>query len=302
MDGPVNSSHQRRLHRELIWPTLRAIQVLGGSATRQEVFAKAVEVGGYNEQEQAELMPNGRTPRLHYFVTWSLTRLKRVGLVDNSSQRGVWSITERGQSVTEGDMPALWDEIVRAYREARTSRVSQPTDETDEQGVPNDSTESADDWRDAVIARMKSFEPSAFERLCQRLLREAGFEKVQVTGRAGDGGIDGVGLVRLGLLSFPTYFQCKRYDGSVGAGAVRDFRGAMAGRGEKGVIITTGTFSPAARVEATRDGVPPIDLVDGDALCDLLKQHRVGVVVRERVMEDVSIDDHWWDEQPSAND
>ena len=94
-----------------------------------------------------------------------------------------------------------------------------------------------------------------------------------MTGRSGGEGIDGVGLARLGLLSFPTYFQCKRYENSVGSGSVRDFRAAMAGRGEKGVIITTGTFMPAARQEATRDGAPPIGLIDGDAFCDLLKSH-----------------------------
>jgi restriction system protein len=118
---------------------------------------------------------------------------------------------------------------------------------------------------------------------------------VLVTGRSGDQGIDGVGLARLGLLSFPTYFQCKRYENSVGSGAVRDFRGAMAGRGEKGVIITTGTFTPAARQEATRDGVPPIDLIDGDSFCDLLNSHQLGVKVQSRVVEDISIDEVFWE-------
>ena len=81
--------------------------------------------------------------------------------------------------------------------------------------------------------------PDAFERLARRLLREADFDSVKVTGQSGDGGIDGHGVYRLGLMSFPVFFQCKRYRGSVGAGAVRDFRGAMAGRGDKGLLITT---------------------------------------------------------------
>ena len=125
-------------------------------------------------------------------------------------------------------------------------------------------------------------DPSDFERLAQRLLREEGFINTQVTGRSGDGGIDGQGVYRLSLLSFQVYFQCKRYSGSVGSGAVRDFRGAMAGRGDKGLLITTGTFTTDAKAEATRDGAPPIDLIDGARLCDLLKNHRMGVVVRER--------------------
>ncbi|WP_206528489.1 restriction endonuclease, partial [Mesorhizobium sp. M7A.F.Ca.CA.002.05.1.1] len=116
-----------------------------------------------------------------------------------------------------------------------------------------------------------ALDPAAFERLCQRILREAGFIKVEVTGRSGDGGIDGTGVLRVNLLSFHVLFQCKRWKGSVGSGVVRDFRGAMVGRADKGLVITTGTFTADARREAVRDGAPAIDLIDGDGLCDLLK-------------------------------
>ncbi len=92
-------------------------------------------------------------------------------------------------------------------------------------------------------------------------------------GRSGDGGIDGLGVYQLSLLSFPVFFQCKRYRGTVDAGAVRDFRDTMAGRGDKGLFITTGNFTAEARSEASRDGAPPIDLIDGQRLCDLLKQY-----------------------------
>jgi restriction system protein len=132
--------------------------------------------------------------------------------------------------------------------------------------------------------------PDAFERLAQRLLREADFDSVNVTGKSGDGGIDGLGVYRLGLMSFPVFFQCKRYQGSVGSGAVRDFRGAMAGRGDKGLLITTGSFTTDAKKEAARDGAPPIDLIDGDRLCQLLKQYELGVRTVTRTVEDVSID------------
>src|SRR6185437_16138890 len=129
---------------------------------------------------------------------------------------------------------------------------------------------------------------SAFERLCQRVLRESGFVKVEVSGRSGDGGIDGTGVLRLNLLSFQVLFQSKRYRGSVGSSVVRDFRGAMVGRADKGLIITTGTFTAEARREATRDGAPAIDLVDGEALCDLLKSLRIGVKVE--TVESVTVD------------
>jgi restriction system protein len=138
--------------------------------------------------------------------------------------------------------------------------------------------------------------PDAFERLTKRLLREADFDSVKVTGQSGDGGIDGLGVYRLGLMSFPAFFQCKRYRGSVGAGAVRDFRGAMAGRGDKGLLITTGSFTADAKKEATRDGAPPIDLIDGDRLCELLKKYDLGVQTATRTVEDVTIDGSFFDE------
>ncbi len=123
--------------------------------------------------------------------------------------------------------------------------------------------------------------PAAFERLCQRILKESGFIKVEVTGRSGDGGIDGIGVLRLNLLSFHVFFQCKRWKGSVGASAIRDFRGAMVGRADKGLVMTTGTFTTDARKEATRDGAPAIDLVDGETLCELLKNLKIGVSIRK---------------------
>ena len=124
-------------------------------------------------------------------------------------------------------------------------------------------------------------------------MRESGFVQVKVTGRSGDGGIDGVGIVQLGgLLGFPILFQCKRYRGSVGAGAIRDFRGAMIGRADRGLVITTGTFSRDARAEATRDGAPPIDLVDGEQLLDKLRELRFGVGVK--MIEEVTVLPEWF--------
>ncbi len=143
-------------------------------------------------------------------------------------------------------------------------------------------------WKEQLLEQLMSMRPDAFERLAQRLLREADFDSVNVTGQSGDGGIDGLGVYRLGLMSFPVFFQCKRYRGSVGPGAVRDFRGAMAGRGDKGLLITTGSFTADAKKEATRDGAPPIDLIDGDRLCGLLKQYGLGVRTVTRTVIDAA--------------
>jgi restriction system protein len=149
-------------------------------------------------------------------------------------------------------------------------------------------------WKDKLLGVLRNLQPEAFERLAQRVLREAGFIKVEVTGRSGDGGIDGIGVLRVNLLSFHVLFQCKRYQSSVGAGVIRDFRGAMVGRSDKGVVITTGTFTPDAKREATRDGAPPIDLIDGDQLCDLLKDLKLGV--RTEMVEQVNVESGWFAE------
>ncbi len=168
---------------------------------------------------------------------------------------------------------------MRAKRLAKKAPTADSDDDQDEEG----------DWKDALIARLLSLPPGGFERLSQRLLREAGFINVDVTGQSGDGGIDGVGVYRLSLVSFPVYFQCKRYRSTVGPDVVRDFRGAMVGRGEKGLLITTASFTKSATAEANRDGAPPVELIDGDRLCDLLREFRLGVNVTQRVEEDVTV-------------
>ena len=140
---------------------------------------------------------------------------------------------------------------------------------------------------------LKEMPPEAFERLCQRLLRESGFIKVEVMGKPGDDGIDGQGIIRLaGLISFPVMFQCKRYKNSVTASTVRDFRGAMQGRAEKGVIMTTGTFTKSAQQEATRDGVPQ-DLIDGELLVERLRDTKLGGSTR--TVEEIKIDPTFFD-------
>jgi len=149
-------------------------------------------------------------------------------------------------------------------------------------------------WTDRLLAVLGSMPPDGFERLCQRLLRESGFTKVEVTGKSGDGGIDGHGVLRVNLISFQVLFQAKRWQSPVGASVVRDFRGAMVGRADKGFIITTSTFTRDARAEATRDGAPAIDLIDGEDLCRLLKDNRIGMTVK--MVEDVEIDNGFYSE------
>jgi len=144
---------------------------------------------------------------------------------------------------------------------------------------------------------LRDMTPAGFERLIQRLLSESGFTQVEVIGRSGDGGIDGQEILRLGgLISFNVIFQCKKWQNSVGAGVVRDFRGAMVGRADKGLIITTGTFTKDATKEAARDGAPAIDLIDGDQLAEKLKQLSLGVITKKIEVEQVTVDSEWLQE------
>ena len=267
-------------YHELMWPVLKALKELGGSGSVQEIYHRVVEDEGFTEEQQAVITKDGRMPEIQYRLHWARTHLKGIGAANNST-RGVWTITEKGQHLTFEQMQA----DTKAWR-AEFQAKKQTKKVADIDG-PDDDADSS--WKEELIGRILKISPGGFEKLSQRLLREAGFVNVTVLGKSGDGGIDGVGVYRMSLVSFPVYFQCKRYQGSVTAGAVRDFRGAMAGRGEKGLLITSGSFTKEARSESTRDGAPPVELVDGDDLCDLLKEFGLGVTVTQRLEEDVLV-------------
>ena len=274
---------------DLLWPTLQALKAMGGSASNDELLAKVIELEHIPEPVAAFIHTDNRQTKLGYNLAWAKTYLKRVGAIGNSS-RGVWAITDVGEQMSQADVARV-PSLVRKQDYERKQSHSAP-EITTEEAVATNQPPPEETWKDRLLSVLRSMSPDAFERLVQRLLREAGFIKVEVTGRSGDGGIDGLGVLRVNLLSFQVLFQCKRYQGTVGAGAVRDFRGAMVGRSDKGLIITTGTFSGDAKREATRDGAPAIDLIDGDQLCDLLKSLKLGVSTE--LVERVVVDEPWF--------
>ena len=273
---------------ELLWPTLKALKAMGGSASNEELLAKVIEIEQLPDPIASFIHTDNRQTKVGYNLAWAKTYLKRVGAVENSN-RGVWSLTSIGEAYTEDDALTVPAAVRRQDYQRRRADQGEASAVTAEEAVAQERAPPEESWKDKLLSTLRAMAPDAFERLSQRLLREAGFIKVEVTGRSGDGGIDGIGVLRLNLLSFQVLFQCKRYQGSVGASAVRDFRGAMVGRSDKGLIITTGTFSGDARREATRDGAPAIDLIEGDTLCDLLKTLKLGVSTEmvERMVVDV---------------
>lgn len=261
----------------LLWPTLRAVREMGDSGTIEEIVEKVIELEGFTEEQQSVLHGDGPRTELEYRLAWARTYLKGMGALDNS-ERGIWSTTELGRTMTAADVTTQHSAYTAQLRSARRARKSANGDHGDD--VPEAEAPERD-WKEELLEVLGEVPPDGFERLARRLLREAGFVSATVTGKSGDGGIDGIGVYRLSLVSFPVFFQCKRYKGSVGAGAVRDFRGAMSGRGDKGLLITTGSFTADAKQEATRDGAPPVDLIDGERLCDLLKDYKLGVSTRQ---------------------
>lgn len=281
-------------YNELLWSTLRSVRELGHSAKLDEIDERVIERENFSDEQLAVLHNEGPRSELEYRLAWARTYLKGMGALANTS-RGVWETTPLGRELSEEMIEPLWREY-KAARRAERARKRRQTDSESAEAEADDETVDGDDWKEKLLQNMLAMSPAGFERLAQRLLRAAGFINTTVTGRSGDGGVDGVGVYRLSLVSFPVFFQCKRYRGTVGPDKVRDFRGAMAGRGDKGLLITTGSFTREARNEATRDGAPPIDLIDGEQLCELLKQHQLGVRTEERRVEDVKVVASFFDE------
>ncbi|KEJ90817.1 restriction endonuclease [Sulfitobacter donghicola] len=283
--------------------TIQALKEMGGSAAISELDEKVAELEGCSEEEQSYMMSDGNSPRLNYYLAWSRTYLKKGGALENST-KGVWSLTSAGSNVTSYQKSKhLYDLVLADEREkAREKRQAKnkslalekvvvPQDVSESKNTPDRPSELT--WDEVLLSVLRKMDPSAFERLAQRLLREAGFTKVEVRGKSGDGGIDGVGVLRVNLVSFQVYFQCKRYKGGVAAGEIRDFRGAMQGRADKGLFITTGHYTAQARDEATRDGATALDLIDGPRLCELLKENGLGVSTK--MVEQVHIDTSWFE-------
>lgn len=277
----------------LMNPLLNALKNLGGSGSIDEIYDKVVEQENIPEDITAVLHnpEKSNQTEVEYRLAWARTYLKKYDFLENSS-RGVWSLTLKAKDQVVVDP----QEVVRFVRELdkKSPKSKKIKNEKSVDLTSNEIPEEAQEWREQLhYILTKSLSADAFERLTQRLLRESGFVQVEVTGRSGDGGIDGKGIAKIhGFMSFHVIFQCKKYQGTVSASDIRDFRGAMVGRADKGLFITTGTFTPSAVKEATRDGAPPIDLVDGDHLADKLKE--LGLGIKIEMVEKVTLDETWF--------
>jgi len=282
---------------EFMNPILQALREGGGTLTNEEIVDAVVTRMRLPDEVLERKQHGHNLSEVEYRIAWAKSYLKQAGYL-TQSERGVWALTPNGKDTSRINERAVVTAIRKAYVARRKEEPLPPTI----QSVPEDAvqeTSAAEEieeelsWKQQVLDALLAMPPEAFERLSQRLLRESGFTQVEVTGRSGDGGIDGKGVLRLGgLINFQVVFQSKRYAGTVSAGIVRDFRGAMIGRADKGLIISTGTFSRDARAEAIRDGAPAIDLVDGQELAELLKKYTLGV--KTVMVEKVEVDGEWF--------
>lgn len=265
---------------KLFTPTIKALHNLGGSASNDELEGEVKKILGLAEKEANEMHKDGRRTKLGYNLAWARTYLKKYGLIDNSS-RGIWLLTEKGKKTKKVDKK----EVINFLKKGSEKRSK-----TEEEILAEEET-----WEEKVLNIVQELHPAEFERLTKRFLRECGFVQVEVTGKPGDQGIDGLGVLKVGgIISFHVAFQCKRFKGSVSPGAVRDFRGAIVGRADKGIIITTGSFTNSAKKEARRAGATPIDLIDGEELARKFKELSLGIETKEKIVEEIEIDEDWF--------
>lgn len=270
---------------------LTALRELGGSGRPSEIVEFILASNELDDSEMETL--NDGTPRYSKNINWARFYLAKAGYIDGS-RRGVWALTEKGMKASLNHREAL---TIFTQVQEQVKQASEPPSAADEDDTPDNAAHAEiGDHRMALRQTLLRIPANGFERLCQRILREAGFEKVIVTGQVGDGGIDGKGILRINpFVSFQVCFQCKRYSGSVGAAAIRDFRGSIDGKADKGILMTTGNFTQDARKEAQRDGAKPIELVDGEQLIDMLEELELGLI-KKRTVTVYSLDHEFFDE------
>ena len=290
---------------EMVKATLASLRERGGVATNREIEIDIVSKMNLAEEVAEMLHGEGPMTEVGYRAAWTRTALHKIGAIKPfagaGTRRGVWTLTTKGWDEKWSEQNAE-DECrefhPRSGRNAdarsRQSEIDDGEVITEESSNPLENTETSlgvleESWKSALMKVLLELDPLAFERLCRHLLMATGIDEVEVTPGSHDGGIDGTGQLRIGLVSFRVAFQAKRWKGTVGPDVVQKMQGAMTSDVDRGFVITTGHFSPAAQRQARTPGARPVELVDGERLCDLLVEHELGV----RSM--VQVDREWFE-------
>ena len=187
---------------EMMPQVFAAIKALGGSGTVEEINRRTLDLLAL--PEEIRQYPHGDSDKseVEYRLAWTRTYMKKFGILENS-ERGVWALTPKGQALETVDYKFVVNEVRRlsCLTLSHVIPVNVGADEPVADGV--DVPDEIQSWRDKLRNVLYNLPPAAFERLTQRLLRESGFTQVEVTGRTGDGGIDGTGIIKLnGIVSF----------------------------------------------------------------------------------------------------
>jgi restriction system protein len=271
-------------YNEFFNPVLQALHELGGSGSIAEINDKVIEQQKYPADIVEMLHGDGPRTEVEYRLAWARTYLKKYGLLENSI-RGIWAISNDKREIKKVN-PKEVQNFVLSLEKDKKGDVDDSSAEDDE--IENKT------WRQELVELLIAMSSDAFERLVQRILRESGFSQVEVTGKTGDGGIDGKGIFKIAdLISFNVLFQCKKWQNSVSPSNIRDFRGALQGRADKGLFVTTGNFTRDAIKEASRDGATPIDLMDGEALANKIKELKLGLSIEN--VEKITINKKWFE-------
>ena len=256
---------------KFIKPLIHVLKSAGGSGTTSDIIDQVINYMNIPEEEVEETISSGAS-RVRNQIQWARMYLVKADLMD-SSARGVWKLTEKGyeSKLTDQDIYKLFKKTQEVYAKPKSKSS------TKESSFENEIVED-EKHGETLLNILKSLSPDGFEKISKRLLTEVGIHDVQVTGKTGDQGIDGTGVIKVNdVVGFTVIFQCKKYKDTVSPHHVRDFRGTMQGRADKGIIITTGRFTAEAKKEAVRDGVPPIELIDGERLVSLFEKYNLGL-------------------------
>jgi restriction system protein len=259
-------------------PVIEELKESGGAGATSEIIDRVIERMNISEDELDITLKSGAS-KVRNQIQFARLYLVKSELID-SSTRGLWKLTEKGfdSKLNEDKVYRLFKKVQKTLIENRKAAKNKNQKDYECENEFENEEVNDETHQSIVLNILKKLTPKGFELICKRLLTEIGIENVQIIGRPNDHGIDGTGIIRLNdVVSFTVIFQCKRFKETVSPSYVRDFRGTMQGRADKGIFLTTGRFTTESKKEAKRDGVPPIELIDGEKLVNLFEKYELGL-------------------------
>lgn len=276
-------------YQDLLMPTLRAVETLGGSGSSREITSAVLEALNPTDDALAVTYPTNSKPVYLDRLNWARSYCKLGGVLE-SPKRGLFLMTAFGKEIAaldDEEATRRLHEVDRQVRAARNRATKSASVLTQDESDSDDESQGLDEQ---ILERLHRLTPTAFEEFCLYLLRQYGLELTR-TGGGADEGIDGIGVAPLSdVLSATVAVQAKRWDPTkaiVGRETVALFqRDAAAAGAERAVLMTLGRFSEPAR-KAARQASPTVDLIDGERICELVRQKGIGLAF--------AVVDEWFD-------